>query len=168
VSKGLQLLVDETDLKILGLLQDDCKMGVQRIAKQVGKGISTVHARIKAMEQKKIIKKYSAILDPNLLDRPTLAFIFLSLRTRMPGRDGMLSQKEFCKEIAEHPYVQGVYLLSGEYDVILKVRTEGVDEMRGFIVDHLRELPSIERTLTTFVLENYLETLELRNLDVGF
>jgi len=141
-------------------------MGVKKIAEQVGKGISTIHARIKAMEQKKIILKYSAVLDPVLLNRPIMAFIFISLRTKGSGDKGALSQKEFCKEIAQHPFIQGVYLLSGEFDVILKVRTKSVDEMRKFIVDYLREMPSIERTQTTFVLDNYLETLELKDLDM--
>jgi len=157
--------IDETDLKILMLLQDDAKMGVKKIAEQVGKGISTIHARIKAMEQKKIILKYTAILDPILLNRPIMAFIFISLRSKSSSSKGSLSQKEFCKEIAQHPFIQGVYLLSGEFDVILKVRTKSVDEMRSFIVDYLREMPSIERTQTTFVLDNYLETLELKNLN---
>jgi len=157
--------IDETDLKILMLLQEDAKMGVKKIAEQVGKGISTIHARIKAMEQKKIILKYTAVLDPILLNRPIMAFIFISLRTKSSGGKGALSQKEFCKEITQHPFIQGVYLLSGEFDVILKVRTKSVDEMRTFIVDYLREMPSIERTQTTFVLDNYLETLELKNLD---
>ena len=157
--------IDETDLKILMLLQEDAKIGVKKIAEQVGKGISTIHARIKSMEQKKIITKYSAILDPTLLNRSIAAFIFISLSTKASGKKGVLSQKEFCKEIAQHPYIQGVYLLSGEFDVILKVRAKSVDEMRAFIVEYLREMPSIERTQTTFVLENYLETLELKDLE---
>lgn len=157
--------IDETDLKILKLLQEDAKMGVKKIAKQVGKGISTVHARIKTMEQKKIITKYSAILDPVMLNRPIMAFIFISLRTKASAGKGALSQKKFCREITQHPFIQGVYLLSGEFDVILKVRTKSVDEMRTFIVDYLREMPSIERTQTTFVLDIYLETLELKELD---
>jgi Lrp/AsnC family leucine-responsive transcriptional regulator len=165
LSKDRSTLIDETDLKILMLLQEDAKMGVKKIAEQVGKGISTIHARIKSMEQKKIITKYTAVLDPQLLNRSIQAFIFIGLRTKTTGGKGVLSQKKFCMEIAQHPYVQGVYLLSGEFDVILKVRAKSVDEMKAFIVDHLREMPTIERTQTTFVLENYLETLELKDLE---
>ena len=165
MAKDRSTLIDDTDIKILMLLQEDAKMGVKKIAEQVGKGISTIHARIKSMEQKKIIAKYSAILDPKLLNRPIMAFIFISLSTKSSGKKGVLSQKEFCKKIAQHHYIQGVHLLSGEFDIILKVRAKSVDEMRAFIVDHLREMPSIERTQTTFVLENYLETLELKDLE---
>ncbi len=116
------------------------------------------------MEEEKIIKKYSAILDPVLLDRPTLALIFVTIRYRVPDRADLLSQKEFCQEIAKHPFVQEVFVLSGQYDVFLKVRTKDVEEMNRFIVDFLRELPAVERTLTMFVMDNYLETQELRSL----
>jgi Lrp/AsnC family leucine-responsive transcriptional regulator len=156
--------LDDTNIKILELLQEDCKIGVKKISKEVGKGISTVHARVKALEESKIIKQYTAVLDPVLLNRPTLALIFVTIRYRIPGQPDLLSQKEFCKDIAKHPYVQEVFVLSGEFDVFLKVRTKDVEEMNRFIVDYLRELPAVERTLTMFVMDNYHETLELGRL----
>ena len=164
MSKPNPSALDDINLKILELLQEDCKLGVQKISVNVGKGISTVHARIKAMEQSKTIKQYSAILDPVLLNRPTLSLIFVTIRYRVPGEPDLLSQKEFCQEIALHPYVQEVFVLSGQYDVFLKVRTKDVEEMNRFIVDFLRELPAVDRTLTMFVMDNFLETQELRRL----
>ncbi|MFX1560120.1 MAG: Lrp/AsnC family transcriptional regulator, partial [Promethearchaeota archaeon] len=78
MSKSSHSTIDKTNLKILELLQEDAKLGVQKISESVGKGISTVHARIKTMEQSNIIKQYSASLDPVLLNRPTLALIFVT------------------------------------------------------------------------------------------
>jgi Lrp/AsnC family leucine-responsive transcriptional regulator len=164
VSKHGFAELDETNLKILELLQEDCKIGVQKISEKVGKGISTVHARVKALEQSNIIKHYTAVLDPVMLNRPTLALIFVTIRYRVPGQSDLLSQKEFCQEIAKHPFVQEVFVLSGQYDVFLKVRTKDVEEMNRFIVDFLRELPAVERTLTMFVMDDFLETQELRRL----
>ncbi|MFW9834633.1 MAG: Lrp/AsnC family transcriptional regulator [Candidatus Thorarchaeota archaeon] len=164
MSKTSKSAIDDTNLKILELLQEDCKLGVQKISERVGKGISTVHARIKALEEDGVIKQYSAILDPVLLNRPTLALIFVTIRYRVPGEPDLLSQKEFCQEIAKHPFVQEVFVLSGQYDVFLKVRTKDVEEMNRFIVDFLRELPAVDRTLTMFVMGNFLETQELRRL----
>ena len=158
--------IDETDIKILSILQSNCKVGVQKISKEVSKGISTVHSRIKVLEKKGAIKQYTAVLDPTMLGRPTLAFIFITIRYRVPGEEDLLSQREFCKEIATHPNVQGVWVLSGQYDVLLKVRTNDVQEMNSFIVEFLRTIPAVDRTLTMFVMDNYLETLELRELSL--
>lgn len=156
--------LDSFDIKILRLLQRDCKMGIAKISKKVGKGISAVHTRIKAMEKMGVIVRYSAILNPALMERPTLAFILVTVRYRVPGKEEVLSQREFCRTIAKHPKVMGVHVLSGQFDVLLKVRTKDVDEMNKFIVDFLRPIPAVDRTLTMFTMDTYLDSLELRNL----
>ncbi len=164
MTENISRALDECDLQILALLQEDCKMGMAEIARRVGKGVSTVHSRIKAMEESGVIRKYTAVLDPTALGRSTLAFIFIRIRYRVPGQRSLVSQREFCENIAKEPLVQGVYIVSGEYDVMLKVRTRDVAEMNSFIVDKLRGIPAVERTLTMFVMDKYLETLEVRGL----
>lgn len=156
--------MDETDLEILSILQKDSKRSVAKIAQEVRKGISTVHDRIRALQNANIIKGYTVVLSPELLGRETLAFILVTIRYRVPGRKSVLSQREFCQEIAGHPLVQSVHVLSGEYDVMLKVRTKNIEEMNHFIVDFLRELPAVDKTLTMFAMDTYLDSLELRNL----
>jgi DNA-binding Lrp family transcriptional regulator len=156
--------LDPTDMKILELLQGNCKMSISKIAKEVGKGISAVHSRIKTLESAGVIKQYTAVLDPVKMGRSVLAIILITIRYRIPGKEEVLSQREFCREIACHPLVQDVHVLSGEFDVLLKVRAHSIDEMNGFIVDFLRGIPAVDKTLTMFAMDSYLETLEFRNL----
>lgn len=160
----VNLIMDQIDLEILAILQKDSKRSIAKIAEEVGKGISTVHDRIRVLQNANIIKGYTVVLSPELLGRETLAFILVTIRYRVPGRKTVLSQREFCQEIAGHPLVQSVHVLSGEYDVLLKVRTKNIDEMNHFIVDFLRELPAVDKTLTMFAMDTYLDSLELRNL----
>ena len=75
---------DDVDIKIIQLLQQDCKMSNSEISKKVGKGISTVHARIRTLEQLSVIKNYTEIIDPAKLGRPTLAFILITVRYHIP------------------------------------------------------------------------------------
>lgn len=156
--------LDRTDLELLHLLQQDSKMKISDLAKEVDKGIATVHARMTSLKKRGIIKNYVAILDPSKVGRETLAFILVTVRYRVPGKKGVMSQREFCKEIAVHPLVQGVYVVSGDYDVLLKVRAKNIDEMNRFIVDFLRELPQVDQTHTMFAMDTYLDSPELRNL----
>ncbi|MHA1936410.1 MAG: Lrp/AsnC ligand binding domain-containing protein [Candidatus Thorarchaeota archaeon] len=55
-----------------------------------------------------------------------------------------------------------VHVLSGEWDVILRVRAKNIDEMNQFLVDFLRPMPAVERTLTMFNMSTNLETLDIR------
>ena len=162
ISKKREL--DDTNKKLLQLLQNDSKQSISNLSAELGIGISSIHARMKALKETGVIKQYSAVVDPADVDRETLAFILVTVRYRVPGQKTVLSQREFCKEIAGHPLVQGVYVLSGEYDVLLKVRTKSIEEMNRFIVDFLRELPAVDKTLTMFAMGTYLDTLELRGL----
>jgi len=162
ISKEKKL--DEIDRKLLQLLQEDSKQSIAKLSKSLGIGISSVHARMKALKTSDIITRYSAVVDPVKVNRGTLAFILVTVRYRVPGRKGVLSQREFCEAIAGHPLVQGVHVLSGEYDVLLKIRAENIGEMNNFIVDFLRELPEVDKTLTMFAMDTYLDTLELRDL----
>lgn len=158
------LKIDDTDLKILDLLQENGKMSNAELAKNVERSISRVHTRVKNLQSRNIIEKFTVILDPKKLNRETLAFILVTVRYRVPGKSKVLSQREFCQTIGQHHLVQGVHVLSGEYDVLLKVRAKNIDAMNRFIVDYLRELPEVDRTLTMFAMESYLDTLELREL----
>jgi len=157
--------LDETDIDILELLQENGRMKIADIATKVDKGISTVHNRIKALESSKVIKGYAAIVDSAAVQRPTLAMVLITVRYRVPGQRQVISQREFCKEIAEHPFVQAVHVLSGDFDVLLKVRTHDVDQMNRFIVDFLRPMPAVDRTLTMFVMDTYLDSNRIRLKD---
>lgn len=164
MTENLSVSLDKIDLKILKLIQRKGKMTIPEIAKKVKPGISAVHTRIKRMESTGVIQKFTAVVDPVLLKRPTLAFILVTVRYRLPGTDTILSQRAFCQEIARHPYVLGVHVLSGEYDVLLKVRAENIEKMNRFIVDFLRQIPAVEKTLTMFAMDTYHDSLELRDL----
>jgi Lrp/AsnC family leucine-responsive transcriptional regulator len=156
--------LDKTNKELLHLLQNDSKQSIAKLSEALGIGISSVHARMKSLKEIDVIKYYSAVVNPEKVNRGTLAFILVTVRYRVPGRKGVLSQREFCEQIAGHPLVQGVHVLSGEYDVLLKVRAESIGEMNKFIVDFLRELPEVDKTLTMFAMDTYLDTLELRDL----
>ena len=155
---------DEIDVEIMKILQKDSRAKHAAIAKKVDKGISTVHARMKRLKADGFIKNYSAVLNAKELGRGTLAFILVTVTYRVPGGEEVISQREFCKDIAKHRLVQSVHVLSGEYDVLLKVRARDIEEMNRFIVDFLRKKPAVDKTLTMFVMDTYLDTLELRGL----
>ncbi|MBY8996951.1 MAG: Lrp/AsnC family transcriptional regulator [Candidatus Thorarchaeota archaeon] len=156
--------IDETNKKLLHNLQRDSKQSISKLSDALGIGISAVHARMKNLKETGVVKQYTAVVNPDKVRRETLAFILVTVRYRVPGRKEVLSQREFCEQIAIHPLVQGVHVLSGEYDVLLKVRAESIGEMNKFIVDFLRELPEVDKTLTMFAMDTYLDTLELRDL----
>jgi len=148
--------LDEKDKKILKLIQKNAKMKAREIARKINSPITTVFAKIKRMEKEGIIKEYSAILDPKLLGLETLAFIFISF-----SKSEGVSQIETVNEIAKFPEVQEVHIISGEWDILVKVRAKNSEEIGKFVVEKLRDIRGIEKTLTSVVFTSVKETLNL-------
>jgi len=153
--------LDEKDIKILRLLQEDCKRPVRDISRRIGSPITTVYARIKRLEEQGVIKAYKAILDAEKLGRGTTAFILASFRYRMPGIEKTLSQRDIAREVAKFPEVQEVHIITGDWDILIKVKERDVNAIGRFVVDKLRTIRGIERTLTCMVFDSAKETPDI-------
>jgi len=153
--------LDERDTKILKLLQNDCKTTAREIAKKIGSPITTVYSKIRRMEELGIIKQYRAILDSRKLDRGTAAFILVSFVYRPGGREKPLSQRDVAKQIATIPEVQEVHIITGSWDILIKVRTNHVDTLGKLVMDKLRTVEGVENTLSCIVYETMKETTDI-------
>jgi Lrp/AsnC family leucine-responsive transcriptional regulator len=153
--------LDERDVKILKLLQNDCKMTAKEIAKKIGSPITTVYSKVKRMEELGIIKRYKAILDSRKLDKGTTAFILVSFAYWPGGREKPLSQRGVAKQIAAFPEVQEVHIITGGWDIIVKVRADHVDTLGKLVMDKLRTVEGVENTLSCIVYETVKETTDI-------
>ena len=153
--------LDKRDVKILKLLQKNCKMTAREIAKNIGSPITTVYSKIKRMEQLGIIKQYKAILDSKQLDKGTTAFILVSFAYRPGGREKPLSQRDVARQIAVLPEVQEVHIITGGWDILIKVRADHVDTLGKLVMDKLRMVEGVENTLSCIVYETVKETTDV-------
>jgi len=136
-------MLDEKDQAILDELIKDSRKTTKAIARELDIPRATVHDRIVKMEQKKLIKKYTAIPDYSQLGIGVTAFILV----QFSPQEGM-SQRETAEEIAELRGIYEVHMISGEYDMLLKVRGSSMEEIGKLVIDRLREIKGVARTLT--------------------
>jgi Lrp/AsnC family leucine-responsive transcriptional regulator len=155
--------LDEKDTKILKLLQKNGKITARQIAKNIGSPITTVYSKIKRMEELGIIKEYKAILDSRKLDRGTTAFILVTFAYRPWGKERPLSQRNVAKQIAMFPEVQEVHIITGGWDILIKVRTDHVDTLGKLVMDKLRTVEGVETTLSCIVYETVKESTDILN-----
>jgi len=150
--------LDMKDLAILTLIQENSKLTAKQIAKKINAPITTVFAKTKRMEELGIINGYRAIVDPEKLDAGTAAFILASVSYRAKGDDVPVSQRDVAEEIAQFPEVQEVHIITGDWDLLVKLRAESVDAVGKFVVDKLRLIKGLEKTLTCMVFKTVKET----------
>ena len=153
--------LDEKDLAILALIQENSQLTAKQIAKRVNAPITTVFAKTKRMEEQGIIRGYRAILAPEKLSAGTAAFILASVSYRAKGDGAPVSQRDVAEEIAKFPEVQEVHIITGDWDLLVKLRAESVDAVGKFVVDKLRLISGLEKTLTCMVFETVKEITSL-------
>ena len=157
----MSVKLDEKDVAILALIQENSKLTARQIARRVNAPITTVFAKTKRMEEQGIIKEYRAIVAPEKLSAGTAAFILASVSYRAKSDDTPISQRVVAGEIAKFPEVQEVHIITGDWDLLVKLRAENVDSIGKFVVDKLRLIKGLEKTLTCMVFETVKETTEV-------
>ena len=153
--------LDEKDMAILSLIQENSKLTAKQIAKKIDSPITTVFAKTKRMEELGVIKGHRAILAPEKLDSGTAAFLLASVSYRAKTDDVPISQRTVAEEIGKFPEVQEVHIITGDWDLLVKLRAESVDAVGKFVVDKLRLIKGLEKTLTCMVFETVKETTEI-------
>jgi Lrp/AsnC family leucine-responsive transcriptional regulator len=156
----MSIKLDEKDLAILTLIQENSKLTANQIAKKIGAPITTVFAKTKRMEELGIIKQYRAILSPEKLNVGTAAFILASVSYRTKD-DTPITQRNVAEEIARFSEVQEVHIITGDWDLLVKLRAENVEAVGKFVVDKLRNIKGLDKTLTCMVFETVKESTSL-------
>ncbi|MFQ6054209.1 MAG: Lrp/AsnC family transcriptional regulator [Candidatus Bathyarchaeia archaeon] len=155
------MAVDERDIEILRLLQEDAKASAREISRRLECPITTVYSRIKRLEDAGVVEGYKPVLNAAKLGRPTTAFILASITYRTPGVEEPLDQRQIAREVARFPEVQEVHIITGDWDILIKVKDRDVHAIGRFVVDKLRTVQGIEKTLTCMVFDTVKETLDI-------
>ncbi len=144
--------IDGKDLRILDVLKNNAKLTTSQISKKVSLPITTVHNRIKRLTQQGIIKNFTINIDHEKLGKTICAYIFVTVDyTLKSGKK--LEQKDIAFKIKKNSYVESVDMVTGETDIIIKLRTTNISELNNFITRTLRNIDGVDRTQTLVVLD---------------
>lgn len=157
----MSVKLDEKDIAILALIQEDSNLTAKQISKKINAPITTVFAKTKRMKQSGVIRECRAILAPEKLSSGTAAFILASVSYRAKAEDAPISQRTVAEEIGKFSEVQEVHIITGDWDLLIKLRTENVEAVGKFVVDKLRLIKGLEKTLTCMVFETVKETTKI-------
>lgn len=153
--------LNEKDIKLLEIMQENCRKSLKAIAIETKRPITTIHEKLKRFEQEGLIKKYTAVLDPIKLGKKQTVFIFVSIKYHYIDEKNPLSQRDIAKKISKMQNVQEVHIVTGDWDLLLKVKGENMQEISSFVVDKLRAIKGVDRTFTSPCLEVISEGTEL-------
>jgi len=139
--------LDAIDRKILQALSRDARISNQKLAEAVNLSPTPCWNRVKALEEGGFITEYVAILDQRALGYPDTVIIEVILERH----DDEIFER-FGEALAELPEVMEAYLLTGEYDYLIKVAVAGTEGYERFLRQKLYKIPGIRHSRSTFAL----------------
>ncbi|ALO42703.1 Lrp/AsnC family transcriptional regulator [Pseudoalteromonas phenolica] len=149
-------MLEKQDKNILSQLQSNGRMSMVDLAKETHMSESTCLRRTKSLEEKGVIKGYSAVLDAEEAGFGVLAFVQVSIDQKNEA-----AFDKFKLAVIEHPLILECYSLSGAYDHLMKVVARSNKELSRFILKELRSFPEIKEAQTLFVLDQVKHTSAL-------
>jgi Lrp/AsnC family leucine-responsive transcriptional regulator len=141
-------VLDERDLEIVAALQEDARATYADIARRVGLSPSSVHERVRKLEQSGVITAYRAVVDPDALGLFVTALVaVIPLDPTQPD--------DLPERVEEFAEVVDCFSVAGEANYVLKVRTRTTQHLEE-LIRRLREKGGVQ-TRTTVVLSTPFE-----------
>lgn len=148
--------LDHVDRRILAILQENGRITNVKLASEVGLSPPTVLERVRKLEERGIIEKYVALVNPDKVGRGLCAFVLVSLTFH---KEKIIDR--FRKEILDHPAVLECFHVAGEGDFLLKVVEHDIQAYRDFLVNTLTRLEGVQRVTTMIVFESLKRDTQL-------
>ncbi len=136
-------------LRLIELLKEGyCAPQTARIAKKVNEPPATVHYNIKKLEKEGAIKTYKAVFDYKKIDEGFCAYILIALS---PAEYS--APERIARDLARHKEVESVDLVTGDWELIAKVRTKNQDEYYNFIRDVISKEEGLQKSKSMISLK---------------
>ncbi|MFW9780133.1 MAG: Lrp/AsnC family transcriptional regulator [Candidatus Heimdallarchaeota archaeon] len=146
-------MLDDKDKIILRLLEKNARLTTAEIHDKTKIPRTTVHNRIKKMYNKGVIEKFTVKINKKKIGKGLSAFIFCTVSYRST-KGHSIDQLEVARSIKGLPEVEEVSIVTGEIDLIVKVTMADVEALNSFVIEQLRNVTGIERTVTSVVLSS--------------
>jgi Lrp/AsnC family leucine-responsive transcriptional regulator len=146
----IEKAMDDIDKLLVALLSANARTPFTELAEAVGLSGPSTADRVRRLEERGVVRGYSARVDPVALGRGLTAFIAVSVA-------GQADTRTFLDDVAALPDVVECHHVAGSDDYLLKVHVAGTGGLEAFITDRLKGLPAVASTRSTVVLSTPID-----------
>ena len=139
--------MDKTDRKILQVLQADARASLQDISQAVGLSSTPCWGRIKKMEEAGVIEGYTIRLNAQAIGLGDTVMVQVTLDSHSDN-----TLEKFGETLASIPEVIEAYLVSGEYDYLLRVAVKDTKDYERLLRERLYKIKGVRHSKSSFVL----------------
>lgn len=150
-------MLNNLDRKILSELQQDGRLSFTDLGKRVGLTTTPCIERVRKLEREGYIQGYSAILDAQKLEVGLVVFVQVRL-----NRTHKQTFEDFRRQVQDLPEVQECYLVTGNFDFLVKARVKDMMAYRDFLEGSLLNLPGVQESTSIAAMETVKESLKVQ------
>ena len=150
------LRLDDTDRRLLRTLQADGRVSNAELAERCNLSPSACSDRVRRLRESGFITGYTALLDPEKLERGVLIFVEVVLDRTTPE-----VFETFAAAARRAPDVLECHMVAGGFDYLIKSRVRDLAAWRTFLEEVLVRIPGVRETRTYAVLEEVKSTTQI-------
>ena len=148
--------LDQTDRRILGILQTEPGIKATEIGERIGLSQSACWRRIQRLRDDGVIKDQPAILDREKVGLSTMVFAHVKLTSH--GRGNLT---DFAEAVRQFPEVLDCYVVLGNVDFLLRIVAEDIKDYERFMYEKLSQLPGVQEVNSSIALSEIKHTTVL-------
>lgn len=148
--------LDQTDRRILQLLQTEAGINAAAIGERIGLSQSACWRRMQRLREAGVIKDQPVILDPEKVGLSTMVFAQVKLTSH--GRSNLT---DFADAVRGYPEVLDCYVVLGNIDFLLRIVAEDIKDYERFIYEKLSQLPGVQEVNSSMALSEIKHTTVL-------
>ena len=148
--------IDKTDRVILHALQLDGRLSNVNLSQQVNLSESACLRRVKLLENAGVVERYSMLVNQAAVGLPGNVFVEISLAQQQQDELDIFEER-----VLKIPEVMECYLMSGDYDYLLRVVVADASDYERIHHQHLTRLPGVARVRSSFALRTVTKSQEL-------
>ena len=142
--------MDDIDRKILKKLQENARITISDLSSEIALSMPAISERLKKLEASGVIKQYTTILDPALLNKHLMALMFLRFDNPKHG-------DQFTCLVKDEPEIKECYYITGDFDYSLKILTENTRTLEKLLT-RIKNAPGVVNTQTIVILSNITDS----------
>lgn len=148
--------MDDIDKSILRELQADGRISNVRLAEAVGLSEAACLRRVRGLEEAGVISGYTALVSPTRLGLGGNVFVEITLH-----QEQQRDLEAFERAVRGVPEVMECYLMTGQYDYLLRVVVEDLSDFERIHREAITRLPGVSRVQTSFALRTVTKRTSL-------
>ena len=137
------MALDTIDVRILEVLQENARVSISELSKQVNLSLSAVSERLKKLENSNIIEQYTTVLNPAAMEKELSAIMMISM-------EDPSDTAEFRRLVQDLDEILECHYITGTYDYVLKITTKNMATLEA-LMNKIKSIKSIKHTETNVI-----------------